>query len=247
MKSSKLKICALVLTMALVMSGCGDKPYTLTDQEQAIIVNYSSHVVAKYNKRQPDGLCYTAPSKDTKSTEKPASTEKQTEKKPEVDTSKGTAGGTTHQTSANASTEQSTQVAINSLTAALGLSGLTATYTGAEVKTSYKQPNYFALDASAGKTFVILHIKLNNTTTSEISCDMLSKKAGFVTTINGTVTANAKTTILLNDLGTLQEKIAAGKTLDTVLLFEVPADQVKTVDRVDLKVDMNGQSKNMGL
>lgn len=251
MKSSKFKICALVLTMALVMSGCGDKPYTLTDQEQAVIVNYSSHVVAKYNKRQPDGICYTAPSKETKSTEKPASTEKQTEKqtqkKPEVDTSKGTAGGTTQQTSSNESTEQSTQVAINSLTAGLGLTGLTATYTGSELKVSYKQPNYFTLDASAGKTFLILHIKLSNTTNSDIACDMLSKKAGFVATINGNVSANAKTTILLNDLGTLQETIAAGKTLDTVLLFEIPADQVKSVDRVDLKVDLNGQSKNLGL
>ena len=247
MKSSKLKICAVVLTMALVMSGCGDKPYTLTNQEKAIIVNYAAHVVAKYNKRQPDGLCYTAPTQDTENTEQQASTEAESGQAPEAETSKGTAGGTTQQTTSEEPAEQSTQIPINSLTAALGLTGLSAEFTGSEVKASYEQPDYFALEASSGKTFLILHIKLSNTTKSDIACDMLSKKVAFTVTINGSVTANAKTTILLNDLGTFQETVAAGASVDTVLLFEVPADQVTSVDQLDLKVDLNGQSNNMGL
>lgn len=247
MKSSKLKICALVLTMALVMSGCGDKPYTLTDQEKAIIVNYAAHVVAKYNKRQPDGLCYTATDKDTENTEQQPATETESGPEPEPETSKGTAGGTTQQTTSEAPAEQSTQVPINSLAAALGLTGLSAVFTGSEVKSSYEQPDYFALEASNGKTFLILHIQLSNTTNADIACDMLSKKAAFTVTINGSITANAKTTILLNDLGTFQETIAAGASVDTVLLFEVPADQVTSVDQLDLKVDLNGESNNMGL
>ncbi len=55
MKSSKIKMTAVFLAAALMFAGCGEALYELTPEEQAAVVSYASHVVAKYNSYQKDG------------------------------------------------------------------------------------------------------------------------------------------------------------------------------------------------
>lgn len=253
MKSAKLKVSALVLTMALVMGGCGEKPYTLTEQEESIIVNYAAHVVSKYNQRQSDGLSYVAPETETKDTEEQTETERKTERKtedtPETST-KAPSEASTEKTTASEPEQTSTQTkseASQILTKALGLEGLTAEYKSAELKDSYEQTGYFSLEASNDDTFLIVHITLENPTDKAIACDMLSKKLTFVATMNGDLSATAKTTLLLNDLGTYKDTIAAGASVDTVLLFEVPAAELTSVSQLGLQVQNGDESDELGL
>lgn len=42
----------------LMLTGCGDAAYDLTDKEESIIVNYAAHMVTKYNTYQKEGLAY---------------------------------------------------------------------------------------------------------------------------------------------------------------------------------------------
>lgn len=129
------------------------------------------------------------------------------------------------------------------LSEALGLSGIAAEYTGAELKASYVEPDYFALDASAGNTFLIVHITLTNETDQEAACDILSQKLGIRALVNDSIQAPARTTILLNDLGTYQDTIGAGASVETVLFFEVPADEVDSVESLKLTIDRDGVTK----
>ena len=55
MKSSKMKMTALVLAAAFTFTGCGEALYELTPEEELAVVSYASHVVAKFNKYQRDG------------------------------------------------------------------------------------------------------------------------------------------------------------------------------------------------
>lgn len=231
------KAVVLFLTLALAAGGCGEKPITLTPEEESMIVHYAAHVVSKYNTRQPDGLCHVR-DEEEETELPPENTESMEEPDTEEEQQGESRGG---ESSEDPNEQQPVADETLTLTEALGLDGISAECTGAEIKASYIEPDYYALDASAGNTFVILHISLTNTTDKDIVCDMLSEQMSFAAVINGGLKAKARTTILLNDLGTYQDTIAAKTSVDTVLFFEVPAEEVASVDSVRLTVEKNGK------
>ena len=55
MKGSRMRIAAVLFVAAVTLSGCGEALYELTPEEQAAIVSYASHTVAKFNNYQKDG------------------------------------------------------------------------------------------------------------------------------------------------------------------------------------------------
>lgn len=238
MKSSKLKAGALLLASALIMQGCGEAPVTLTEQEEAVIVNYSAHVVAKYNRRQPDGLCYVSPEKLQ---EEEQETETETETEQAADNTQGgsskTSGGD-HSSDAAAETK--------SMAEALGLSGVSVTYNGSEYKDSYVQPGTYALDAEAGKKFLVLNFTITNTGDADAAIDVLDKQPTIRLQMDDSTKVTAKTTILLNDLSTYQDTIPAGGSSDVVLLFEVPEDNGET-GQLQLEVQADGSDAVVNL
>lgn len=239
MKSSKLKAGALLLASALIMQGCGEVPVTLTEQEEAVIVNYSAHVVAKYNRRQPDGLCYVSPEKLQKE-EQEAETETETETEAAEDTQDGSdqASGGKHSSDAAAETK--------SLAEALGLSGVSVNYNGSEYKDSYIQPGTYALDAEAGKKFLVLNFTITNTGDADAVIDVLDKQPTIRLQMGDSTKVTAKTTILLNDLSTCQDTVPAGGSSDVVLLFEVPEDSGET-GQLQLEVQADGSDAVVNL
>ena len=58
MKQKKWRGIILLLLGCLMLTGCGEAPYELTDEEQQLIVSYSAHVVSKFNRYQKDGLTH---------------------------------------------------------------------------------------------------------------------------------------------------------------------------------------------
>ncbi len=54
----KCLLCSVLFAGMLALTGCGETPYELEDNEREIIVNYAAHIIAKYNKKQPEGYRY---------------------------------------------------------------------------------------------------------------------------------------------------------------------------------------------
>lgn len=251
-KKSKAGILLLVLSLAA--SGCGQKPITMTQEEEAMIVAYAAHVVSKYNTRQPDGLSHVSEAvyekKTAGDTEQPEETDTeavQPEENGDGADVQNENPEETEQQKEDAPQQEENTSGQAKLSEALGLTGIAAEYTGAELKASYVEPDYFALDASAGNTFLIVHITLTNETDQEIACDVLSQKLGIKALVNDSVQALARTTILLNDLGTYQDTMKAGASVETVLFFEVPADKVSSVESLKLTIEKDGASKEVVL
>lgn len=240
----KTKIGVLLLVLSLAAGGCGEKPITMTQDEEAMIVAYAAHVVSKFNTRQPDGLSHVPIAVYEKKTmgETEQLEEPDTEEVPEESVNEPE-GNEDSQTGNQGETErQEDQEPVSvSLAEALGLSGITAECTGTELKASYAASSV-ALDASAGNTFLILHITLANETDQEIACDVLSQKLTFRAQVNGDVQTQAKTTILLNDLGTYQDAIGAGASVETLLFFEVPSEEVSSVESLRITIEKDGSS-----
>ena len=120
----------------------------------------------------------------------------------------------------------------------VGAVGFSFSYEGYELDDSYPdtgEETYFAMNATAGKTFLAVHINLK-ATGGDVECDMLAKNLKYRVVINGDKTVAAQTSILLNDLGTYQGTIAGGSAQECVLLFETEKQNVENITSLQLKV-----------
>ncbi len=119
---------------------------------------------------------------------------------------------------------------------ALGLGKIKAVYRRHEIAASYQASQSYMIRANSGNELLILHVNLRNDTDSTARCNILSKMPTFRLTVNGELSVSADTTILLNDLGTYQGSIKAGKKAGTVLVFQVPQGAVRKTDSMELEV-----------
>lgn len=236
MGKSRMKAVAAICTATLLLGGCGEAPYELTQSEESLIVNYAAHVVAKFNVKQKDGITYVDPSKLQPEEE----TETETvEDAPQEASTEETSDGTQNAGEDGQAQETAEQTG-KTLQELFGTDGLSVSYTGYDVKTSYVEEDYYSLNAPAGSTYVILNVNVTNSTDQDITLDNLSKKPSFKANINGTEVP-AEMTILLTDFSTYQGTIAAGQSVNTVLIFKVSEDTGANITDINLEVNMNGE------
>ena len=219
-------LCGVMLSTA----GCGTKPYDLSSEEQEKVAAYAAHVVTRYNDRQEEGLIRIQ--QEDVSEETADSKEPQAETKDKQEN--------TEDNTKNVTSDAEKPKAEVSLRQALKLEdGLDASFENYDVTDSYVESDYFAMNATAGKTFLAVHINLK-ATGGDVECDMLAKNLKYRVVINGDKTVAAQTSILLNDLGTYQGTIAGGSTQECVLLFETEKQNVENITSLQLKVSDAG-------
>ncbi len=233
MRKTKLQMTMVALMAAMLMSGCGEEPYELTDKEEELIVNYSAHVVTKYNTYQKEGLSYVWPEEteelETEQPEEPM-TEENTE---QADYEAGTQAPVPGDMEENDATEF---VSVpTTLTELFGEPGVEVDYVGARLADSYMESAYYAQYPDPGKQYLILGIDITNTGEEDVALDYLADTAEFRVTLNGEITSSAEITVLTEDFSTFEGTLGAGEIRETVLLFQVPATVV-SVDKVDLMV-----------
>ena len=92
MKRTGMRLTAVAAVTALLLGGCGEQPYSLTEDEEGMIVDYSAHAVAKFNTSQPDGLANVSRNEqETEAVDESQTTE--TENKITLDASGNAAAG----------------------------------------------------------------------------------------------------------------------------------------------------------
>ena len=211
----------------LSTAGCGTKPYDLSREEQEKVAAYAAHVVTRYNDRQEEGLIRIQ--------QEDVSEETADSKEPQAET-KDKQENTEDNTKNVTSDAEKPKAETVSLRQALKLEdGLDASFENYDVTDSYVESDYFAMNATAGKTFLAVHINLK-ATGGDVECDMLAKNLKYRVVINGDKTVAAQTSILLNDLGTYQGTIAGGSAQECVLLFETEKQNVENITSLQLKV-----------
>lgn len=233
MKISKIKTVAALTAMTVLLSGC-DAPYELTETEEGIITNYAAHVVTKFNTDQDQGLTYVNQStlEDTQEPEDvavPEDTESSAETQPVL--GDGGLSDTGNVADAGA-------VGLDDL---FGTGDVSVEYAGAELTPSYVEDTYYAVDADAGKTYLVLKFDLTNNGTEDAEVDLFAGTPSFRISLADGTSAKAELTVLLEDFSTYQGTIPAGETKQTVLLFQVP-DTTTEVPDFTLEVTMNGTS-----
>lgn len=234
---NKGMICVLMCGAMLLFTGCGEEPYNLTKEEQGKVADYAAHVLTKYNGSQEEGLLKIEPELLDTSEEQENST--QTEQQDDNE-QQGSSGDSSSET-------DKPQEETVTLTQALQLeSGLSASFDRYDVTDSYVEADYFAMNATSGKTYLVLHINLT-AQEQDVDCDMLAKNLKFRAVINGNKEVGAQTSILLNDLSTYQGTITQGAVQDCILLFETETDAVSEIESLGLKVLVGSSSSLVNL
>lgn len=240
MRRKKYLLSILMCGVFVTFTGCGTKAYDLSETDRQNVANYAAHVLTKHNTGQSEGLTYMEfePQAEEDSSQQSENTDTKT-----ADNSTDQSAGNANNNAQNTASQEPAAV---SLEQALGLgNGVTAAYSHYDVTDSYVEADYFSMNASAGKTYVVIHIDLT-ATGGEASCDMLSKKLSYRLSINGEKAVGAQTSILLNDLSTYQGTVGTQPT-DCVLLFEVSADKAQNITSLDLKIGASGNMSTVKL
>lgn len=224
MRKTKLQMTMAALAAAMLMGGCGEEPYTLTEKEEELIVNYSAHIVTKYNTYQKEGLSYVWPEENQEDENQPVEEPTPAESEP-VASEAGTQATVPGDVVENRAT----------LTELFGGQGVEVNYVGARLAGGYMENSYYAQYPDSGKQYLVLGIDITNTGAAPVALDYLTDKAGFQITLNNEVTTSAELTFLAEDFSNFEGTLESGETKETVLLFQVP-ETVTSVDKIDLFV-----------
>lgn len=225
-KNKKRLLSVVLLAGAFMMTGCGEEPYELQDNERAIIVNYAAHMIAKYNVKQPEGYRFVLPAEEDEADEEENPTqETQTEEEKAQDVQ------TQGEAAADGSEDSDDGQSSVTLSEALGLEDVQAVYTGAELVDRYD-----TIIPESGKKLLILHVTLQNRTEKAAACDILSQLPVFRAKLNGMQAVTAELAILPENLSTWEDDIPAGGSQETVILFQVNKDAGTVVEQLEMEV-----------
>lgn len=226
---------ASVLTVATVMTGCGTKIYDMTDEEQQLIVNYSAYALSKHNIYQPDGMTSATEAETEEQDTSAAETETETaDEKTSEKTDTGHENGNSGQSQQTAQETKPTMQTV-SLAQAIGYDGLSVSYAGLTTAETYKEGSYYSMEAGAGNIYAVLKFTLSNTTGTDMKVDLFTKTGKYRAAFSGGKEYEAEGSFLTYALNTFQGTIAAGQSVDVVLLFKVPQDTV--CDSVTMSVE----------
>lgn len=224
----RMQFLTILLASTVVLGGCGTSLYELTDDEEDLIVSAAAQAVAKHNIFQMDGITDVEPETEPQMQEN--TTEQDTQQVQEETNTNTHTGGTQTDT-------QTKEIALSDL---LG-KNLKVSYKGYSTASSYQEGDYFSVNATSGKTLIIMNINVKNTGKKSIKIDMLSKDVTFYGCFNGTDRIVEKKILSTKNLSTYQGKIKPGKSIKTVLAFEVSKKQADEISTQDLQVEMDGQ------
>ena len=199
----RMQFLTILLASTVVLGGCGTSLYELTDDEEDLIVSAAAQAVAKHNVFQSDGITDVEPETEPQMQEN--TTEQDTQQVQEETNTNTNTGGTQTNT-------QTKEIALSDL---LG-KNLKVSYKGYSTASSYQECDYFNVNATSGKTLIIMNINVKNTGKKNIKIDMLSKDVTFYGCFNGTDRIVEKKILSTKNLSTYQGKIKPGKSIKTV-------------------------------
>ena len=231
MTGKRIKIMASVLAVATVMTGCGTKIYDMTDEEQQLIVNYSAYALSKHNIYQPDGMTSAT---EAETEEQNTSAAETADEKTSEKTDTGHENGNSGQSQQTAQETKPTMQTV-SLAQAIGYDGLSVSYAGLTTEETYKEGSYYSMEAGSGNTYAVLKFTLSNTTGTDMNVDLFTNTGKYRAAFSGGKEYEAEGSFLTYALNTFQGTIAAGQSVDVVLLFKVPQDTV--CDSVTMSVE----------
>lgn len=224
MRKKKVTLGLMISLVIVMLCGCGEQLYELTEDETNSIAAYTAHVISKHNISQLKGVVTLTDSQSETQDESLEDASTETESTQEEAVSGGE------------DTPESPATPLVSLQEALTIDGVNVSFQSYEVQDHYMEGKYYAINAPTGSQLLILHFTLSNRGNTDVACDVLARSMSFQVTVNDTYQKKSDVTILLDDLSTYQGTIKAGTSQNAVLLFTMPSEELTSVEQLLLTV-----------
>ena len=242
MKITRVKGLVLTCMLAALATGCGNGIVDLEDEEQLVIAEYAAGVLMEYNAgsnmRILEGQelvreeTIENKKKEQEARRQQLAEEYQNKKQETVSSNSTSSAG-----NSTGSSQENAVASVSDLGTFLGMEPFSVTYQGYYISDTYSDGSagnmFFAMDATAGKQFLIAQFSVTNTGSEMQTFDMFSIQPKFRLNLSGDVVGSLST-LLLDDLSMYKEDIEAGATKNTVLIFEISQNQADSLGSLEL-------------
>lgn len=220
----------LIGIAGICLTGCGSSIPEMTGEQQELVVEYATSTLLKYDKNHVVKLV-TLEEEELEAEPEPLAVP---EKEQTTNEEKPEDKGGVKEDDVTVIDQAEETVTIEQF---LGVSDVEISYTGYETTDSYPSDSvdevYFFMNATGNNQLLVLKFDLKNIAAGEQAIDLAASQVRYKITVNS-VTQNALTTMLLNDMAYYQGTLAAGESAEVVVVGEITPEQVTQIDTLEL-------------
>ena len=236
MKNKKMKpfIILLAGTLIVSLSGCGNTISSLSEEQEALVVEYASTAVLKHDANYQGKLVDLSTLKNEEETPVEETMQAPAE---EADIPKEPEQMQEPQQDVFSAEQAEAEIQADA-EQILGLQDVSLTYSGYEVDEFYpKNGNeiYFVMNATPGNNLLVVKFTLRNLLNEEQDIQIQPGTVRVKIIMNGEE-ENALTTMLLNDLATYQGTLGPNEETELVVVGEYPVEDLQTIDSLSVKL-----------
>lgn len=230
----KLRVIVTGILLGALLAGCGVPAMTAEDEQR--IVNYAANIALKYDGNYQNRLVDLS-KYDVPVPELPYEDEEPSGMDPIVDTDTiDVSGG---------------QGTISSIDEFYELAGLSIDFLDYETCRTYPDNSaeefFFTIEATSGKTLLVLHFNVTNETQGDLFVDMFAVKPALRLQLNGEKNVGVMQTMLLDDFVSYVGTLSAGESIQLVLMAEVDASYEGQINQIALNMRKSGVSETQKL
>lgn len=225
----KLKTFLGIMSVALILTGCGPQLPELTENESEKIAEYAATVLLQYEKTQKNRLV------DTNAMEEQMELKKQQEEAEQKEVEKQEASEEVQEE--NQESSEPVAITYQDIASFMGFQDVSIDYAGYEICDKYPSDSMsFSMQATPNHKLLVLKFSVSNNGTEEKSVDIFSLHNKYRLAIDGESNIMPLTTMLMNDLMTFQEVVGAGEVKEAVLVTEVLAEEEPAIASINLTI-----------
>ena len=236
MKNKKMRpfIILLAGTLIVSLSGCGNTIPALSEEQEALVVEYASTAVLKHDANYQGKLVDLSTLSNEEETPEEETTQEPVE---EADIPKEPEQMQEPQQDVLSAEQAEAEIQADA-EQILGLQDVSLTYSGYEVDEFYpKNGNeiYFVMNATPGNNLLVVKFTLRNLLNEEQNIQIQPGTVRVKIIMNGEE-KNALTTMLLNDLATYQGTLGPNEETELVVVGEYPVEDLQVIDSLSVKL-----------
>ena len=240
MRKAGTFLCGILAT--LLLTGCTSPMPELTQEESDLISEYAVGILLKYDKNYGNRLVDTS--------EYEVLVEVTEEELPEEDAEQTPEDSVNDTEAVDAGQSGEAVVTPATVQDYYDIEGIEFQYLGHELTQSYPSTGdeadlFFSMDATEGEQLLVLKFLATNVSSEERNLNMMDKGVRFLVSVNNEPNQRALTTMLLNDMQTYSDIMAAGLDIELVVVVEIP--QSISVESIDLILTGNGENATLEL
>lgn len=244
----------IVVFCTFTLTGCAQL-IDLTDEESDVLAEYMAGTVLKYDRNYTDALIEPKKQADTTKTAEMADTVDETvidsveetvvlnnsvKKESIQQVSEGTTSNSLETTSSKEDNKDNETVSKLRYTNKFKNGNFSITYNDYKIYDSYPSSNdYFSLETNPDRQIFVVTFQIKNLSDKTEKIDLINSGFNYELQVNSGTTYKPKLTLLNNDIQYINMDIAAGKSQEALVVFDVLRD----VDMSKINLIISNQDK----